>query len=157
MLTKKGKYGLKALTHLARLAPGEVALINTIAEANQIPKKFLEAILSDLKKASIVHSKKGKGGGYFLARQPEEIHVGQIVRALDGPLAPIACASTNFFQKCDDCADEVTCAVRLTMLNVRNAISDVLDRQTLAELRDLPDQQSRRRRTGAVRSLGRRN
>jgi Rrf2 family protein len=87
MLTKKGKYGLKALIYLARLAPGEVALINTITEANQIPKKFLEAILSDLKKAAILQSKKGKGGGYFLARRPEEIHVGQIVRVLDGPLA----------------------------------------------------------------------
>ncbi len=147
MLTKKGKYGLKALVYLARLAPGQVALINTIAEANQIPKKFLEAILSDLKKASIVHSKKGKGGGYFLAHQPEEIRVGQIVRALDGPLAPIACASYNFFQRCDDCTDEDACSVRLTMLNVRNAISDILDRQTLAELRDLPKHQRRQRRS----------
>jgi Rrf2 family protein len=155
MLTKKGKYGLKALIHLARLEPGEVALIGTIAEANQIPKKFLEVILSDLKKAAIVHSKKGKGGGYFLAHLPEEIYVGQIVRALDGPLAPIACASSNFFQKCDDCADEVACAVRLTMLNVRNAISDVLDRQTLAELRDLPSRQPRPRRASMARSLAR--
>lgn len=146
MLTKKGKYGLKALIYLARLAPGEVALINTIAEANQIPKKFLEAILSDLKKAAILQSKKGKGGGYFLARRPEEIHVGQIVRVLDGPLAPIACASFNFFQKCDDCSDEDACSVRLTMLNVRNAISDVLDRQTLADLRDLPRLQRKQRR-----------
>ena len=146
MLTKKGKYGLKALIYLARLAPGEVALINTITEANQIPKKFLEAILSDLKKAAILQSKKGKGGGYFLARRPEEIHVGQIVRVLDGPLAPIACASFNFFQKCDDCGEEDACSVRLTMLNVRNAISDVLDRQTLANLRDLPRLQRKQRR-----------
>ena len=131
---------------MARLAPGEVALINTITEANQIPKKFLEAILSDLKKAAILQSKKGKGGGYFLARRPEEIHVGQIVRVLDGPLAPIACASFNFFQKCDDCGDEDACSVRLTMLNVRNAISDVLDRQTLADLRDLPRLQRKQRR-----------
>ncbi len=140
MLTKKGKYGLKALIYLARLEPGDLALINTIAETNQIPKKFLEAILSDLKKAGVVHSKKGKGGGYFLARSPEQIHIGQVIRALDGPLAPIACASHNFFQKCDDCVDEDTCAVRLTMLNVRNAISGVLDSQTLADLRDLPRQ-----------------
>ncbi len=145
MLTKKGKYGLKALIYLARLEPGEVALINTIAETNQIPKKFLEAILSDLKKAAFVQSKKGKGGGYFLSRQPETIHIGQVIRALDGPLAPIACASHNFFQKCDDCVDEDVCAVRLTMLNVRNAISEVLDSQTLADLRDLPRQRKLRR------------
>jgi len=146
MLTKKGKYGLKALIYLARLEPGAVALINTIAETNQIPKKFLEAILSDLKKASFVHSKKGKGGGYCLARAPEEIYVGQVIRALDGPLAPIACASSNFFQRCDDCEDDDTCAVRLTMLNVRNAISSLLDNQTLAELRDLPRQPRKQRR-----------
>ncbi|MFT3732966.1 MAG: Rrf2 family transcriptional regulator [Hyphomicrobium sp.] len=146
MLTKKGKYGLKALIYLSRLAPGEVALINSIAEADETPKKFLEAILIDLKKAGFVHSKKGKGGGYLLARTPEEIYVGQVIRALDGPLAPIACASSNFFQKCDDCVDDKTCAVRLTMLNVRNAISDVLDRQTLADLRDLPRQQRKLRR-----------
>ncbi|CCB66592.1 Rrf2 family transcriptional regulator [Hyphomicrobium sp. MC1] len=149
MLTKKGKYGLKALIYLSRLAPGEVALINTIAEADESPKKFLEAILIDLKKAGFVHSKKGKGGGYLLARQPEEIHVGQVIRALDGPLAPIACASSNFFQKCDDCVDEKTCAVRLTMLNVRNAISDVLDRQTLADLRDMPRHLRKTRRAAA--------
>lgn len=147
MLTKKGKYGLKALVYLARLKPGEVALITTIAETNQIPKKFLEAILSDLKKAAVVHSKKGKGGGYFLARLPEEIHIGQVIRVLDGPLAPIACASHNFFQKCEDCVDDDACAIRLTMLNVRNAIASVLDNQTLAELRDLPRQQRKAKRT----------
>lgn len=146
MLTKKGKYGLKALVYLARLDPGEVALITTIAETNQIPKKFLEAILSDLKKAAVVHSKKGKGGGYFLARLPEEIHIGQVIRVLDGPLAPIACASHNFFQKCDDCVDEDACAIRLTMLDVRNAIASVLDNQTLADLRDLPQQMRKRKR-----------
>lgn len=139
-------YGLKALIHLARLAPREVALINTIAEANDMPKKFLEAILSDLKKAAFVHSKKGKGGGYFLAQRPEEIQIGQVIRVLDGPLAPIACASPNFSQKCDYCADELSYPVRLTMLKVRNAISDVIDHQTLADLRDLPRHQPKQHR-----------
>lgn len=146
MLTRKGKYGLKALVHLATLKPGQVALVNTIAEANNIPKKFLEAILGDLRKAAIVNAKKGKGGGYGLARPPEEIYVGHIIRVLDGPLAPIACASRNFFQRCDDCPDESACGVRLTMLAVRNAIADVLDTQTLAELRDLPREERKRRR-----------
>ena len=127
MLTRKGKYGLKALVHLASLDPGEVALVNTIAEANNIPKKFLEAIMSDLRKAAIVYAKKGKGGGYALARKPEEIYVGHVIRVLDGPLAPIACASQNFFQRCDDCPDQNACAVRLLMLHVRTAIANVLD------------------------------
>jgi Rrf2 family protein len=130
MLTRKGKYGLKALVHLASLDPGEVALVNTIAEANNIPKKFLEAIMSDLRKAAIVYAKKGKGGGYALARKPEEIHVGHVIRVLDGPLAPIACASQNFFQRCDDCPDQNACAVRLLMLHVRTAIANVLDNKT---------------------------
>jgi Rrf2 family protein len=145
MLTRKGKYGLKALVHLACLEPGEVALVNTIAEANNIPKKFLEAIMSDLRKAAIVYAKKGKGGGYALARAPEEIHVGHVIRVLDGPLAPIACASQNFFQRCDDCPDQNACAVRLLMLHVRSAIADVLDTQTLAELRNLPAEAHKRR------------
>ena len=101
--------------------------MNTIAEANNIPKKFLEAIMSDLRKAAIVYAKKGKGGGYALARKPEEIHVGHVIRVLDGPLAPIACASQNFFQRCDDCPDQNACAVRLLMLHVRTAIANVLD------------------------------
>ena len=146
MLTKKGKYGLKALVYLARLPSQQLALINTVAEENEIPKKFLEGILNDLKKAAFVHSKKGKGGGYYLARKPEDILIGDVVRVLDGPLAPIACASSNFFQRCDDCADDESCPVRLTMLNVRNAISDVLDHQTLANLRDLPRHHRKQRR-----------
>ena len=147
MLTRKGKYGLKALVHLASLDPGEVPLVNTIAEANNIPKKFLEAIMSDLRKAAIVYAKKGKGGGYALARKPEEIHVGHVIRMLDGPLAPIACASQNFFQRCDDCPDQNACAVRLLMLHVWTAIANVLDNKTLAELRNLPGEKRKRGRT----------
>jgi Rrf2 family protein len=146
MLTRKGKYGLKALVHLANLKPGEVVLANKIAETNYIPRKFLEAILGDLRKAAIVYAKKGKGGGYALARAPEKIHLGHIIRVLDGPLAPIACASQNFFQRCEDCPDQNECAVRLLMLNVRAAIADVLDYQTLADLRDLPKGKRKRRR-----------
>jgi len=135
MLTAKGKYGLKALVHLARFPPGELALVADIASSNNIPKKFLDAILGDLRNAGIVQSRKGKGGGYRLARLPEEIKVGSIVRVLDGPLAPIPCASHTRYEACDDC-DVATCQVRHTMLNVRNAIAEVLDRTTLAEMRD---------------------
>ena len=88
MLTNKGKYGLKAMTHLAAMPPGQPALVADIAAANAIPKKFLDAILGELRTAGFVHSKKGRGGGYVLARSPDEIRVGEIVRALDGMLAP---------------------------------------------------------------------
>lgn len=135
MLTAKGKYGLKALVHLAQFPPGELALVSNIATANNIPKKFLDAILGDLRNAGIVQSRKGKGGGYRLARLPEDIKVGSIVRVLDGPLAPIPCASHTRYEACDDC-DVATCQVRHTMLNVRNAIAEVLDRTTLAQMRD---------------------
>lgn len=135
MLTAKGKYGLKALVHLAQFPPGELALVADIASSNKIPKKFLDAILGDLRNAGIVQSRKGKGGGYRLARPPEEIKVGSIVRVLDGPLAPIPCASHTRYEACDDC-DVATCQVRHAMLNVRNAIAEVLDRTTLAEMRD---------------------
>lgn len=133
MLTKKGKYGLKALVHLAQLPEGDLAFVNDIAVANNIPKKFLDAILSELRNAGFVYSKKGKAGGYSLARRPEEIQVGHVVRVLDGPLAPIACASKTRYQPCDDC-DVATCQVRHMMLDVRNAIAQVLDNTSLWQL-----------------------
>lgn len=135
MLTAKGKYGLKALVHLAQFPPGQLALVADVAQANNIPKKFLDAILGELRNAGIVQSRKGKGGGYRLARPAEEINVGSIVRVLDGPLAPIPCASHTRYEACDDC-DVATCQVRHMMLNVRNAIAEVLDRTTLAQMRD---------------------
>ena len=93
MLTNKGKYGLKAMVHLAGLVPGDLALVNDIASQNDIPKKFLDTILGELRNAGFVFSKKGKGGGYTLARPASEIKVGHIIRVLDGPLAPLPCAS----------------------------------------------------------------
>ena len=135
MLTKKGKYGLKAMVHLAGLEPDELAQVADIAETNSISKKFLDHILTELRHAGLVYSKKGKGGGYALARPPHEIAVGAIVRALDGPLAPIPCASVTAFRPCDDCRDLKTCPVRLVMVDARNAIANVLDRCTLAEMR----------------------
>ena len=106
MLTNKGKYGLKAMVHLAGLPPAEVAQVGEIAEANDIPKKFLDQIFSELRKAGLVHSKKGKAGGYALAKSAESISVGQIVRVLDGPLAPIQCSSVTAYRPCGDCGDE---------------------------------------------------
>ena len=137
MLTKKGKYGLKAMVHLAGLAPDALAQAADIAETNSISKKFLDHILTELRHAGLIYSKKGKGGGYALARPAHEIRIGAIVRALDGPLAPIACASVTAYRPCDDCGDLKSCPVRLIMVAARDAIAGVLDRRTLAEMRAL--------------------
>jgi len=133
MLTAKGKYGLKALVHLAGLQPGETTQAIEIADAHNIPKKFLDAILGELRNAGLVHAKKGPGGGYMLARAPSEIKIGLVIRELDGPLAPIACASRTAYQPCRDC-DVKTCAIRIAMTKVRDAMSEVLDRLTIADV-----------------------
>jgi Rrf2 family protein len=99
MLTRKGKYGLKALVHLAGLPEGQLAFVTDIANANNIPKKFLDGILGDLRKAGFVRSKTGKDGGYMLARAPDEIRVGHVIRVLDGPLAPPISGATTASMK----------------------------------------------------------
>ena len=134
MLTAKGKYGLKALVHLASQEPGKTAQATDIANSNNIPKKFLDAILGDLRNAGIVFSRKGPGGGYLLARAPVEINVGEVIRTLDGPLAPIACASRTAYRPCRDCLDVRSCAVRIAMSRVRDAMSDILDQMTVADM-----------------------
>lgn len=140
MLTKKGKYGLKAAVHLARLPPGGSTQVADIAESNNIPKKFLDVILGELRNAGFLSSKKGKLGGYRLAKAPEDIVVGEMIRALDGPLAPFPCASRNAYEPCEDC-NIATCEVRLLMVRVRDAIGTVLDTYTLAQMRDLSQEQ----------------
>lgn len=137
MLTKKGKYGLKAMVYLAGFQPGQPIPVMEIATAQQIPKKFLDAILAELRNAGFVHSKMGKGGGYTLARSASEIGVGSIVRVIDGPLAPLPCARKLRHQPCDDCAGGENCAVRLVMLEARNAIAGVLDNCSLAQMRSM--------------------
>jgi len=133
MLTKKGKYGLKALTALSRLPEGQLTGVAELAQANAIPKKFLDAILAELRNAGFVRSRKGKLGGYGLARPAAEIMIGHVVRVLDGPLAPIPCASRTRYQPCEDC-DVETCQVRHLMLDVRNAIAQVLDQTSLTQM-----------------------
>ena len=135
MLTKKGKYGLKALVHLSKMPPGQLAFVGDIAAQNNIPKKFLDAILGELRNAGFVQSRKGKEGGYRLAKLPSEIKIGHVVRVLDGPLAPIQCASRSQYQRCEDC-DEATCQVRQMMLEVRHAVAELLDNRSLAAMRD---------------------
>jgi Rrf2 family protein len=138
MLTAKGKYSLKALVHLAMLKPEQVTQAVDIAKTNQIPKKFLDAILGELRNAGFVYSRKGPKGGYRLAREPSQIRIGHVIRAIDGPLAPIACASRTAYQPCADCRSVEACAVRLTMTKVRDAMSDILDQMTLADMVSSP-------------------
>jgi Rrf2 family protein len=146
MLTARGKYGLKTMVHLARLGRDESALAAEIADSNSISKKFLEAILAQLKAAGLVSARKGRGGGYRLARPARDITVGEIVRVLDGPLAPIACASVTAYQRCRDCKSESECAVRKVMVDARNAIARVLDKRSLAAMRDATSADGRTRR-----------
>jgi Rrf2 family protein len=134
VLSSKAKYGLKAMVHLARRAGNGSVLIADIAEAEIIPKKFLDAILLELKKSGLLSSKKGKGGGYVLARPADSIMVGDIVRLLDGPLAPVPCVSRTAYRRCEDCADETGCAIRAVMGEVRDAIAAILDRTSLADM-----------------------
>ncbi len=107
----------------------------TSPRKNNIPKKFLDAILGELRNAGFVQSRKGKEGGYRLAKLPSEIKIGHVVRVLDGPLAPISCASRSQYQRCEDC-DEATCQVRHMMLEVRHAVAELLDNRSLAAMRD---------------------
>jgi Rrf2 family protein len=133
-LSKRGEYGLKAMIELATREPGQgVVQIKALAAHEQIPVKFLEQIMVTLKHAGLLHSKAGVGGGYRLAKSADQITLGQIVRVLDGPLAPIRCVSHMAYERCV-CEDESTCGLRLAMLDVRNAIADILDRSTLAEV-----------------------
>jgi len=134
MLSKKAKYGLKALIVLGRYGAEKPMLISEIADRERIPIKFLELILLELKKHGIVHSKKGKGGGYLLGKEPGSITLSQIIRTLDGPLALTPCVSEIAYRKCDECLDVTTCPIRLTMKQVREAVVKILDSTTLEDV-----------------------
>jgi Rrf2 family protein len=134
VLSRKSKYGLKALLVLAREAGHGPVLIAELARREAIPKKFLEAILLELKRHGVVYSQKGKGGGYFLRREPADITVGEVIRVLEGPLAMVPCVSETAYTKCVECLDERTCGVRLAMKEVRDAVAQILDHATLADV-----------------------
>ena len=131
MLSQRGRYALKALLNLARHSGGQRDVGAISAEEN-IPRKFLEAIMSDLRRAHLVESIRGKLGGYRLARPADLITFGEVMRATNGPLALISCASRAFYRRCDDCEDEATCILRRVMGQVRDEVSEILDRTTLA-------------------------
>uniref|UniRef100_C6E6E8 Transcriptional regulator, BadM/Rrf2 family n=1 Tax=Geobacter sp. (strain M21) TaxID=443144 RepID=C6E6E8_GEOSM len=134
MISKKTKYGLKALIYLARRYDKGPILIADLARDENLPKKFLENILLSLKNNGILQSRKGKGGGYYLGRHPSKITFGQAVRVMEGPLAPVPCVSETAYAKCTECENEVTCGIRLVMKDVRDAMAVILDGTTLADV-----------------------
>jgi Rrf2 family protein len=134
MLSKKAKYAIKALLALADQGGEEPMRIADLARAEQIPPKFLELILLGLKNQGLLRSRKGKGGGYLLARDPSDIYLGQIVRMFDGPLAPVPCASQTAYMRCTDCRNEAVCGVHLAMKEVRDATARILDGTSLQSL-----------------------
>ena len=132
-LSLRGEYALRALLVLGLNYEQSVVRIQAISEQQNIPKRFLEQILNDLKSAGIVQSKRGVAGGYRLARRPEEITLASIVRHIEGALAPVSCVSERFYQKCS-CPDESRCAIRSVMKEIRDAIVAIAERVTIAEL-----------------------
>lgn len=133
-MSRKAKYALKALVALARTDGAVPVRVNDIAVAERIPHKFLEGILGQLRRAGVLASVKGPGGGYRLARAADQVMVGAVVRLFDGPLALLPCASQTAYVPCEDCPDEDACRVRWMFMEVREATSSLLDRTSLATL-----------------------
>jgi Rrf2 family protein len=134
MLSAKCRYGLKAMVYITRHGANGPVLIAEIAEAERIPKKFLDVILLELKTNGLLTSKKGKGGGYQLAREAKKISAADVMRILDGPLAPVPCVSKLQYRPCDDCRDESACAIRLVMQEVRDAMALILENTSLVDM-----------------------
>jgi Rrf2 family protein len=133
-LSKKTQYSLRALYALAREYGHGPVLISHLSEEESIPKKFLEQILLSLKGLGLVASKRGKGGGYMLVHPPDQITLASVIRMIDGPLAPLPCASETRFRKCDECVDIETCGTRMVMKEVRDATAKILEATTLGSV-----------------------
>jgi Rrf2 family protein len=144
-LSKKSEYALRATINLGIAAEVGRATVSgsELAEANRLPLKFIERILQELREAGIVETHRGKFGGYALAKPASEIGVGQLIRLIDGRLAPICCASENAYQPCT-CPDEDHCGLRMVMIDVRNAIANILDRYTIAQVVEVTLRKMRR-------------
>ncbi|MDG1038253.1 MAG: Rrf2 family transcriptional regulator [Polaribacter sp.] len=134
MLSKKTKYGIKALTYLARQENKNPVSIATISESENISLKFLESILLTLRKNGLLGSKKGKGGGYYLIKEPNQIQMTAVMRILEGPISMVPCVSLNFYEKCDDCPEENTCAVHKLMIQLRDSSLKIFRNSSLADL-----------------------
>ncbi len=150
MLTRKSKYGLKALLLMAREHGRGAIPASEIAAREQIPEKFLQLILLELTRRGIVLSRRGHGGGYQLARRPAAIDFGEVVRALDGPLALTPCVSLTAYRRCDECADERLCGIRFVMKTVRDSTSRILEGASLAKVNRAVDGVNRQRARPAV-------
>ena len=133
MLSKKTKYGLKALSYLAKQEQNVPVLISEISNSENISKKFLESILLTLKKTGILSSKKGKGGGYYLLKSPSEIKLSTVIRALEGPIAMLPCVSLNYYERCEDCKSEERCSLNILMAEVRDSTLKILENKTLED------------------------
>ncbi len=136
MISKKTKYALIALLNLTRNKDKGPLLIGNIAQEENIPKKFLESILLDLKRAGILNSKTGKGGGYYLRKDPNEVNMADVMRVFDGAIALIPCATYRFYERCDECPDEDLCSIRLAFQEVRHASVRIFKSYTLTHLLD---------------------
>jgi Rrf2 family protein len=152
MLTSKAKYALRAMIDLAAQAgagPRRPVFIADVATRQDIPRRFLENILLELRRHDLVVSHRGKAGGYALARTPDLITFADIIRAIDGPVALTPCTSRTAYQRCEDCRDEAICAIRRTMLRVRDASAGILESMTLAEAAGVESGGDSERRAGA--------
>ena len=136
MLSKKTKYAIHALTYLAQKDASNPTLIVEIAKEANIPRKFLETILLDLKKNGFVGSRMGKGGGYFTRLNPSEMKLSMIIRLFNGPIAMLPCASLNYYEKCEECTDEVTCGLRHVMAQVRDETLKILENKSIQDILD---------------------
>ncbi|MEQ8423904.1 MAG: Rrf2 family transcriptional regulator [Cyclobacteriaceae bacterium] len=134
MLSKKCKYAIHALVHLARKYQQGPVHIQEIADKEKIPKKFLEAILLELRKAKILQSKKGKGGGYYLQKKPEDVNLIEIIRLMDGAIAMLPCVSLNYYEPCEECKDEDECSIRFAFIGVRDETLRILAESTLDKM-----------------------
>ena len=133
MISKKMKYALKALIYIAN-TPEAYAKTHDIALKAQIPKKFLEQILLELKKGHIVNSKQGNSGGYYFLKKPEQVSLADVYRLIDGPIALVPCASKNFYEPCSDCPSEQECTIRRALIEVRDQMLSVLEDKNIADL-----------------------
>jgi Rrf2 family protein len=138
VISQKAKYALRALLELAKADQGQAVLISGIAEKQRIPKKFLEQILLDLKNQGLLQSRRGKNGGYTLLKSPNDITFGQVMRIIDGPMAPLPCLSRMAYRRCADCGNEEACEIRRVFADAYNATSKVLDRTTLGDVLSSP-------------------
>ncbi|MET3927934.1 Rrf2 family transcriptional regulator [Devosia sp. 2618] len=139
MISQKAKYALRALVSLARTGRGHTMMIGEISKEQAIPKKFLEQILLELKRAGFVASRRGRAGGYELLKDPEHIMYGEVLRLIDGPIAPLPCLSKIAYRKCEDCREEAACEIRHVFERVTLATREVLDQTSLAASLRLED------------------